>query len=40
MYTRENFERVWQIRTDGITYVYHPANLPLPTNVPEATPNW
>ncbi|GAA2217477.1 peptidase C39 family protein [Promicromonospora sukumoe] len=40
VYTRENFERVWQTSTDGITYVYHPKDVKLPRNLPGATPNW
>ena len=40
VYTRENFERVWQTSTDGITYVYHPRDVALPANIPGVTPNW
>lgn len=40
VYTRENFERVWQTSTDGLTYVIHPHQVTLPRNVPGATPNW
>lgn len=40
VYTRENFERVWQTSTDGLTYVYHPHDVRLPRNVPGVTPNW
>lgn len=40
VYTRENFERVWQTSTDGITYVYHPSDVQLPANIPGVTPNW
>lgn len=40
VYTRENFERVWQTSTDGLTYVIHPHHLKLPENVAGATPNW
>jgi hypothetical protein len=40
VYTRENFERVWQTSTDGLTYVIHPHDVKLPPNVPGATPNW
>ncbi|GAB4084402.1 hypothetical protein GCM10028784_10320 [Myceligenerans cantabricum] len=40
VYTRENFERVWQTSTDGLTYVIHPHRLRLPSNTPDATPNW
>ncbi|MEU0317005.1 C39 family peptidase [Nocardioides sp. NPDC006273] len=30
VYTRENFERVWQTSTDGIAYVIHPDGMELP----------
>ena len=40
VYTRENFERVWQTSTDGVTYVYHPKNVKLPRNMPGVTQNW
>lgn len=40
IYTRENFEKVWQESTGGVSYVFHPPGLPLPANVPGATPNW
>ncbi|GAB3744014.1 C39 family peptidase [Microlunatus parietis] len=40
VYTRENFERVWQDSTDGIVYIYHPADVALPTPVEGVTPNW
>ncbi|WP_423462437.1 C39 family peptidase [Promicromonospora sp. MS192] len=40
VYTRENFERVWQTSTDGLTYVYHPKDVDLPRRVPGLTPNW
>ncbi|GAB3160034.1 hypothetical protein GCM10027059_07220 [Myceligenerans halotolerans] len=40
VYTRENFERVWQTSTDGLTYVLHPRKVKLPPNIPGATPNW
>jgi hypothetical protein len=40
VYTRENFERVWQTSTDGLTYVYHPKDVKLPRNLPGVTPNW
>lgn len=40
VYTRENFERVWQTSTDGLTYVYHPKSVDLPRNVPGVTRNW
>lgn len=40
VYTRKNFERVWQDSTDGIVYVYRPAAVPLPAHVEGLTPNW
>ena len=40
IYTRENFEKVWQESTGGVAYVYHPRGTPLPANLPGATPNW
>lgn len=40
VYARENFERVWQTSADGLTYVYHPRDVPLPRNLPGVTPNW
>ena len=40
IYTRENFEKVWQESTGGVSYVYHPLGTPLPANVSGATPNW
>jgi hypothetical protein len=40
VYTRENFERVWQTSTDGLTYVMHPNHVRPPDNVPGVTPNW
>ena len=40
VYTRENFERVWQESTGGVAYVYHPSGVPLPANLPSVTPNW
>jgi len=40
VYTRENFERVWQTSTDGLTYVFHPETTPLPPHLPGVTPNW
>ena len=38
VYTRENFERVWQTSTDGVTYVIHPRDVRLP-GAAKAT-NW
>jgi len=40
VYTRENFERVWQTSTDGLTYVIHPRHVKLPRTPAGATPNW
>ncbi len=40
IYTRENFEKVWQESTGGVSYIYHPTNVPLPANLPGVTPNW
>lgn len=40
VYTRENFERVWQTSNDGVAYVIHPHEVRLPATVPGATPNW
>ncbi len=40
IYTRENFEKVWQESTGGVSYVFHPPGLALPANVPGVTPNW
>jgi hypothetical protein len=40
VYTRENFEKVWQESTGGVVYIYHPKGTPLPANLPGVTPNW
>ena len=40
IYTRENFEKVWQESTGGVAYVYHPNGTPLPGNLPGVTSNW
>lgn len=40
IYTRENFEKVWQESTGGVAYIYHPVGTPLPGNVAGVTPNW
>ena len=40
IYTRENFEKVWQESTGGVAYIYHPKGTPLPANLPDVTPNW
>jgi hypothetical protein len=30
VYTRENFEKVWQDSTGGVSYLYHPSHVKLP----------
>ncbi|MDN5851922.1 MAG: C39 family peptidase [Actinomycetia bacterium] len=40
VYTRENFEKVWQQSSEGIVYIYHPKNVELPDNVEGVTENW
>ncbi|GAA5153454.1 peptidase C39 family protein [Nocardioides marinquilinus] len=40
VYTRENFEKVWQESTGGISYVYTRPGTRLPAHVPGTTPNW
>ncbi len=40
IYTRENFEKVWQESTGGVVYIYHPQGTPLPASLPGVTPNW
>ncbi|MFE6995204.1 C39 family peptidase [Microbacterium sp. NPDC057659] len=40
IYTRENFEKVWQNSTNGIAYIYTPQGKRLPDNVEGVTPNW
>lgn len=40
VYTRQNFEKVWQKATDGVVYIYHPSKVDLPENVEGATHNW
>lgn len=40
VYTRENFERVWQESTGGIAYLYTEPGTRLPRNVEGATRNW
>ncbi|MGH3359312.1 MAG: C39 family peptidase [Nocardioidaceae bacterium] len=40
VYTRENFERVWQQSSEGVVYIYRPHNVALPENVQGATENW
>ncbi len=40
IYTRENFEKVWQGSTGGVAYIYHPRHVRLPANLPGVTPNW
>jgi hypothetical protein len=38
VYDREQFENVWSMRSGGIVYVIHPADVPLPPAPAEA--NW
>lgn len=40
VYTRKNFERVWQDSTDGIVYIIHAPGVALPDHPSGATPNW
>lgn len=40
VYTRKNFEKVWQQSTGGVVYLYHPHNVRLPRNLPGVTRNW
>lgn len=40
VYTRENFEKVWQNATDGVVYIYHPEDVDLPEHVDGSTQNW
>ncbi|MDR2996508.1 MAG: C39 family peptidase [Microbacterium sp.] len=40
VYTRENFEKVWQNSTNGIAYIYTPQGTRLPDNFQGVTPNW
>ncbi|MDN5726294.1 MAG: C39 family peptidase [Propionibacteriales bacterium] len=40
VYTRKNYEKVWQKATRGVVYVYRPANHPLPPSMPGLTRNW
>ncbi|QCW50919.1 hypothetical protein FE634_11845 [Nocardioides dongxiaopingii] len=40
VYTRENFEKVWQGSTGGVSYVYTAPGTRLPRTVPGRTPNW
>lgn len=40
VYTRENFEKVWQTATDGVVYIYHPEDVELPDHVDGSTRNW
>ena len=40
VYTRKNFEKVWQNGSDGVAYVIHPHDVKLPANLPGETPNW
>ena len=38
IYTRENFEKVWQESTGGVSYVYHPTARPCPRTCREPRP--
>ncbi|WP_211229556.1 C39 family peptidase [Nakamurella lactea] len=40
IYTRKNFEKVWQKATDGIVYINVPKGMHLPANIPGVTKNW
>ena len=40
VYTRENFEKVWQESTGGVAYIYHPQSTSPPAHLPDVTPNW
>lgn len=40
IYTRKNFEKVWQDSTGGVSYIYHPKNVKLPAHVEGSTANW
>ncbi|WP_340540014.1 C39 family peptidase [Nocardioides sp. GXZ039] len=40
VYTRENFEKVWQGSTGGVSYIYTKPGTRLPRNLPDVTPNW
>lgn len=40
VYTRENFEKVWQESTSGVVYLYTPAGKKLPKNLPGVSANW
>jgi hypothetical protein len=40
VYDRVQFERVWQRGSDGLVYVIHPHDVPLPCHPVPAEPNW
>lgn len=40
IYTRKNFEKVWQGSTGGVVYINHPKDVHLPANLPGVTKNW
>jgi hypothetical protein len=40
VYTRQNFEKVWQRSTGGVAYIYYPQGTHLPPQLPGVTPNW
>ncbi|MGZ8742657.1 MAG: C39 family peptidase [Nocardioides sp.] len=40
VYDRAQFERVWQRGSDGLVYVIHPVDVPLPPPLRPAEPNW
>ncbi len=40
VYTRENFEKVWQGSTGGVSYIYTKPGTRLPRHLPGVTPNW
>lgn len=40
IYTRKNFEKVWQQSTGGVVYLYHPHHVRLPRHASDVTPNW
>lgn len=40
VYTRHNFEKIWQASTGGVVYINVPPGKRLPANVPGLTRNW
>jgi hypothetical protein len=40
VYDRTQFERVWQRGSDGLVYVVHPVDVPLPRHPVPTEPNW